>query len=162
VTRNDDHAGVDDLVAALSAEPAGRAFLSPPPDPAELDAFEQDFDRVLPEDVRQLFARSNGVGLARPSVSFYLPSIVGLRRLNDDDLYTTAFPQMLLLGDDGGSGLYVVDTHNRTGHGAGTVLLTDRGSLRPADTAIAGPSVTAVLWDVLAGKDLWRRPRLAD
>jgi hypothetical protein len=160
MTDADGRRGVDELVAALAAEPAGRVFLSPPPDPAELDAFERDFQRVLPGDVRELFTRSNGVGLARPSVSFYMPSIMGLRRLNDDDVYTTAFPQMLLIADDGGSGLYVIDTPNRTGHGAGTVLLTDRGSLQPVNTAIAGPSVTDVLWAVLAGENLWRRPRL--
>lgn len=160
MTDADAQRGVDELVAALRAEPAGRVFLSPPPDPAELDAFERDFQRDLPGDVRDLFTRSNGVGLARPSVSFYLPSIAGLRRLNDDDVYTTAFPGMLLIADDGGAGLYVVDLPNRTGHGAGTVLLTDRGSLQPVDTTIAGPSVTDVLWAVLGGEDLWLRPRL--
>lgn len=153
--------GIDAFFAALDSEPAGRVFVSPPPDPAELAAAEEDLQLTLPAEVRQIYEHSNGVGLARPSTSLYVPSIAGFRRLNFDDLYTAAFPGMVILGDDGASGLFVIDQPGRSGYGPGAVLLTDRGSLQPADTAVAGRSVSKVLWAVFDGEDLWDRPRLA-
>jgi len=80
--------------------------------------------------------------------------VLGLRRLAADDMYTSAFPGAWLVGDDGASALYVVRTD-------GSVLLTDRGSLEPRDTVVAGASVSDVLAAVLDGRDLWSLPRLA-
>lgn len=149
------------VIAALETEPKNRVFRSDPAGEQDIAEFERDTGVALPGDVRQLLFWSNGVGVARSTGGFYLPPLSGLRRLNSDELYTSAFPDMVLIADDGGNGLFVIDTPGRSGHGEGVVLLTDRGSLRPQDTVVAGPSVTAVLAAVLAHEDLWRRPRLA-
>jgi hypothetical protein len=66
----------------------------------------------------------------------------------------------LLIGDDGAQGLYLIDVTGRVSGSGGAVLLTDRGSLLPQDTVVAGPSVSAVLHRILNGEDLWQLPRL--
>jgi len=149
----------DELVEAVRTQPAGRGFLAGGGSPATLDELEQDLGKRLPTDLRELLLRSDGIGVARPT-GFFLPSVLGLRRLNGDDLYAGAFPGALLVGDDGASGLYLVDVEGRFGGRPGDVLLTDRGSLLARDTVIAGSSVSEVLAAVLAGEDLWSRPRL--
>jgi hypothetical protein len=151
---------ITSVIAALEAEPEGKVFRSPAASDDDVASFERDTGLAFPDDVRRLLAWSNGVGVARSPVGFYMPSLAGLRRLNSDELYTEAFPEMLLIGDDGASGLFVIDAPGRTGHGVGAVLLTDRGSLRQQDTVVAGQSVTEVLDAVLAREDLWRRPHL--
>jgi len=143
----------DELIQAVRALPAGRGFLAEPAFAEALDALEADLGRPLPADLRALLLRSDGVGVAGVC-GCYLESVIGLRRLAGDDLYASAFPGALLIGDDGASGLYLVDSHGR-------VLLTDRGSLLPRDTVAAGTSVSQVLAAVLAGTDLWTLPRLA-
>ncbi len=142
----------DELIEAVRALPAGRGFLAPPASGAALDALEADLGRPLPGDLRELLLRSDGIGVAA-SCGCYLESVAGLRRLAGDDLYMSAFPGALLVGDDGASGLYLADADGR-------VLLTDRGSLLPRDTVVAGASVSGVLAAVLAGTDLWTLPRL--
>jgi hypothetical protein len=143
----------DELVERVRALPAGRGFLSAPAPMETLDALEGDVGRPLPPDLRELLLRSDGIGVAA-SCGCYLESVLGLRRLAADDMYTSAFPGAWLVGDDGASALYVVRTD-------GSVLLTDRGSLEPRDTVVAGASVSDVLAAVLDGRDLWSLPRLA-
>ena len=142
----------DELIEAVRALPAGRGFLAPPASPQALDALAAGLGRPLPADLRALLLRSDGIGVAA-STGFYLESVAGLRRLAGDDLYMSAFPGALLVGDDGASGLYLVDRDGR-------VLLTDRGSLLSRDTVVTGESVSDVLAAVLEGTDLWTRPRL--
>jgi hypothetical protein len=142
---------LDELVERVRTLPAGRGFLATPASVASLDALEADVGRPLPPDLRELLLRSDGIGVAASS-GCYLASVLGLRRLAGDDLYTSAFPGAWLVGDDGASGLYVARTD-------GSVLLTDRGSLEPRDTVVAGASVSDVLAAVLDGRDLWSLPR---
>lgn len=142
------------LIEAVRALPAGRGFLAPPASAKALDALEADLGRPLPDDLRALLLRSDGIGVAA-SCGCYLESVAGLRRLNGDDLYKSLLPRALLVGDDGASGLYLVDP-------GGRLLLTDRGSLLPRDTVAAGASVSDVLAAVLAGVDLWARSRLGE
>jgi hypothetical protein len=143
----------DELVERVRALPAGRGFVSAPASMESLDALEADVGRPLPPDLREMLLRSDGIGVAA-SCGCYLQSVLGLSRLAADDMYTSAFPGAWLVGDDGASGLYVVRTD-------GSVLLTDRGSLEPRDTVVAGASVSDVLAAVLDGRDLWSLPRLA-
>jgi SMI1/KNR4 family protein SUKH-1 len=142
----------DELIEAVRALPPGRGFLAPPASPQALNALAADLGRPLPADLRELLLRSDGIGVAA-SCGYYLESVAGLRRLAGDDLYMSAFPGALLVGSDGASGLYLLAADGR-------VLLTDRGSLLPRDTVVAGASVSEVLAAVLAGTDLWILPRL--
>jgi SMI1 / KNR4 family (SUKH-1) len=151
---------VDDLIAAVRAEPPGHGFLAPGASPDTLAALDRDLGQPLPADLKELLLRSDGIGVSR-STGLYLHGMQGLRRLAFDDLYASAFPGALLIGDDGANGLYLVDVAGRFGAPPGGVLLTDRGSLLPRDTVLAGSSVSAVLAAVLAGEDLWSRARLS-
>ena len=144
----------DDLVAAVRALPPGRGFLAAPSAEAALDALVADVGRPLPADLRALLLLSDGIGVAA-SCGCYLESVLGLRRLAWDEEYAETFPGAWVIGNDGGSGLYLVPA------GDGPVLLVDRGAMDLAHTVRAGDTASAVLAAVLAGQNLWELPRLA-
>jgi SMI1/KNR4 family protein SUKH-1 len=148
-----------ELVDAIRSLPPGRGFLAGPATKADVDALVGDLPAPLPRDVRELLLLSDGIGVAG-MCGFYLPSVVGLRRLAADDTYGDAFPGALPVGDDGAQGLYLVDTTGSIGGASGVIILTDRGSLLATDSVAAGPNVSAVLQRVINGDDLWELPRL--
>lgn len=150
----------DQIIDAVRALGPVDGSLAPGADDEELDAVERDLGRPLPADVRELLRRSNGIGADR-STGCYLDSTVGLRRHAGDDSIAAAYPGALIVGDDGSMGLYLVDIEGRFGTRAGGVLLIDRSWLGPERTIVAGASVSDVFEAVLAGEDLWARPKLA-
>jgi hypothetical protein len=151
-----------DVVAALEALPAGRAFTAPPASDDEVRGLEEDLGRRLPGDVVDLLRWSNGVGIARFPVGFYMPHVAGLRRFAEDPGYRASLPGMVVVADDGGTGLFFVDDTNQLRLGAGAAFLVDRGDLVPEHARLVGASTVEVVRSVLAGEDLRQCPTVTD
>jgi hypothetical protein len=151
-----------DVVEALDALAPGRVFRSAPAVPDDVHVLDDELGGNLPDDVVDLLSWSDGLGIAGLPVGFYLPNTVGLRGLNGDDLYRERLPGMVVVADDGGTGLFVADPDGRLPGGRGAVYLVDRGDLDLAEAHLAGGSVTDVVRSVLAGADLWQRPIARD
>jgi hypothetical protein len=132
----------------------------PPADPAVLAKTEAALGVRFPADYRELVLATNGGTLTGPAEAITLWGVDELVDRNADELYAEALPEMLVVGENGGGGIYFYDPRNRIGRGTWALYWVALGAASLRTAKYAGADLREVFERVVGGVLFFDEPAI--
>jgi hypothetical protein len=149
-----------DFIARLSALSDRELLRQTAASEDELREIEERNHIVLPADVREALAFSNGFAIQHTKTHFNFYDAGDLAWTSSEPHFVEGLPGMWILGDDGGGSVYYADPQNSLGRGPFAVFLVRMGDMYIDHSMFVAPSFGEAVNAVLDNVDFFKRPEL--
>lgn len=121
-------------------------------EPASSEALlkiEKRFNIIWPKDHREVLLQTDGFSLISEYYNLILAHVKAIHKLNLDDWYKEALPNMFIIGDDESETLYFYDVQDCLNKGAYSVYAVPKDALFLENSVWVAKSLTELIYRLI-------------